>query len=65
MSTELKLTGVTVSSWGLFGVSLTQINELLTAIALILTIIATTITVCVWIYKLVLWIKKRAQILNN
>jgi hypothetical protein len=32
-------------AWGLFGLSFTQINELLQAIALVLTIIATTITI--------------------
>jgi hypothetical protein len=35
----------TGAAWGLFGLSFTQINEMLQMIALVLTIIATTITI--------------------
>lgn len=45
----------TAGAWGLFGVSLTQINELLQFVALVLTIIATSIAIAVHVIK---WLKK-------
>jgi hypothetical protein len=43
------------TAWGLFGMSLTQINELLQTLALLLTIVATAITIVIHVRK---WLKK-------
>lgn len=43
------------SAWGFFGLSMTQLNELLQAIALVLTIIATTITIGIHVRR---WFKR-------
>jgi hypothetical protein len=43
------------TAWGLFGMSLTQINELLQTVALLLTIVATAITIVIHVRK---WLKK-------
>ena len=45
MNKEKIADAATATAWGLFGMSLTQINELLQTLALILTIVATTITI--------------------
>lgn len=61
MSLEVKTATSAISSWTLYGVSLTQVNELLSTIALCLTIIATAITIGVWIPKAIQWVKDRAR----
>jgi hypothetical protein len=42
-------------SWGLFGMSFAQINELLQFVALVLTILATGITIVIHLRK---WLRK-------
>lgn len=58
---EIKTAGSAISSWGLFGVSLYQINEMLTTVALVLTIVTTGLTLVVWLRKGIEWVRDRAS----
>lgn len=55
MNKEKIADAATATAWGLFGMSLTQINELLQTLALILTIVATTITIVIHVKR---WLSK-------
>lgn len=54
MNTKVADAGA-ISAWGFWGISLTQINDVLQMVALILTIVATAITIGVHIRR---WLKK-------
>ena len=63
MNPQTKLADLSaVSAWGFWGVSLTQINELLQTVTLVLTIAATVITIAVHIRN---WHKKRKNGTGN
>lgn len=55
MTRERIADAAAAGAWGLFGVSLTQINELLQFVALLLTIAATAITIGIHVRK---WLRK-------
>lgn len=54
MTKERIADATAAGAWGLFGLSFTQINELLQFVALVLTIVATGITIVVHVRK---WLK--------